>query len=137
VKRSATTIVGLGIVTALFLALMSMFYLQQIPTAEDLRRIDADLRREHGLYLTAADPIVMTLIRPGGTERKTGVRLVCTLRADIQKRPSSVANHLDRIAQSVLEHPDLKGRIGYVVATHPAPATCERTVRADRAQASR
>ncbi len=136
-RRSATTIVGLGIVTALFLALMSMFYLQQIPTIEDLKRIDPDLRREHGLYLTATDPIVMALIRPGGAEHKTGVHLTCTLRPDIQKRPSSVANHLDRLAQSVLDHPDLKGRIGYVVATHPPPAACERTVRPGRAQASR
>ncbi len=136
-QRSATTIVGLGIVTALFLALMSMFYLQQIPTAEDLKRIDADLRREHGLYLSAADPLVLTLIRPDGRERKTGVRIECTLRPDIQKRATSVESHLDRLARSVLDHPDLKGRIGYVVALHPAPAACERLVRADRTQAAR
>lgn len=128
-KSPLTTIVALGIVTALFLALMSMFYLQQIPTTEDLRRVEPEIRREHGLYLGASEPLRFAIVRHAREGERTGVRVVCTLRPDIQKRPSSVDNHLDRIGRTILDHPDLKGRISFVTVQHSDPLPRERTVR--------
>ena len=126
-SRSLTTVVGLGIAAALFLALMSMFYLQQIPGQDDLDRLEADLRREHGLFLASAAPVDISLLRPKGDQERTGVRVVCTMRPDIAKRPKTVEAYLDRIAESVLEHPNLKGRIAYARVEHAPPLEIGRT----------
>ena len=119
--RGLTTIVGLGIVTALFLAIMSMFYLQQIPTKADLERLEDDIRRAHGIYLSAAHPITASLIRPeeGDDEgKRTGVRVLCTMRQDLRQHPRTVKLYLERIADGVIEHPDWRGRVAYVTVQH-------------------
>jgi hypothetical protein len=126
VRRSVTTILGLGIVTAIFMAIMSVFYLQQIPTKEDLRRLEDDLRREHGLYLAAAAPLELTLVRPDDGSR-AGVRVLCTLRPDIRRQEPTVALYLTRMAESVLKHPDWRGRLGFVTVHHAPPLTAEVT----------
>ncbi len=135
-SRSVTTVVGLGIAAALFLALMSMFYLQQIPGQGDLDRLETDLRREHGLFLASAAPMEISLLRSGKESEKTGVRVVCTMRPDIAKRPEAVEAYLDRIAESVLEHPNLKGRISYARVEHSPPLHVERTRWARKARPS-
>jgi len=130
VRRSGvTTIVGLGIVTAIFMAVMSVFYLQQIPTAEDLEQLEGDLRREHGLYLSASAPLKMSLIRPQDDGERTGLKIVCTMRPDLRQRPGAVQVYLGRMADSVLHHPKWRGRIGYVTVAHSgenAPSVTRR-----------
>jgi hypothetical protein len=119
VRRSGvTTIVGLGIVTAIFMAVMSVFYLQQIPTAEDLVELEGDLRREHGLYLSSSAPLKLELLRPKQEGERTGLRITCTMRPDIRKRPGAVDVYLARLAESVLLHPKWRGRVSFVTATH-------------------
>lgn len=119
VRRSGvTTIVGLGIVTAIFMAVMSVFYLQQIPTAEDLAQLEGDLRREHGLYLSASAPLELMIVRPKAEGERTGLKIVCTMRPDIRKRAGAVQVYLARIAESVLHHPKWQGRIAYVTVAH-------------------
>ena len=119
-RSGLSTIVGLGIVTALFMAVMSMFYLQQIPTKEDLQGLEDSLRVEHGLYLSSAARIETSLLRPQQEGDRTGVRVALTLRADIRKRPRSVETYLARIAESILAHPEWRGRIGFVTVVHAA-----------------
>ena len=119
VRRSGvTTIVGLGIVTAIFMAVMSVFYLQQIPTAEDLDQLQGDLRREHGLYLSSSAPLKLDLVRPKDEGERTGLRIVCTMRPDIRKKPGAVEVYLARMAESVLLHPKWRGRIASVTVAH-------------------
>jgi hypothetical protein len=121
VRRSGlSTIVGLGIVTALFMAIMSMFYLQQIPTKDDLQGLEDSLRVEHGLYLSSAARIETSLLRPQKEGERTGVRVALTLRADIRKRPNSVEVYLERIAESILTNPEWRGRIAFVTVVHAA-----------------
>jgi len=117
-KSGLTTIVGLGIVTVLFMAFMSMFYLQQIPTQADLDRLQDDLRTEHGLYLSAAAPIQLSLLRPDEDGNRTGIEIRCILRADIRKRPKVVELYITRIGDSVLTHPEWRGKVGFVTVVH-------------------
>jgi len=111
----------MGIVAAIFLAVMSVFYLQQIPTQEDLDRLEEDLRREHGLYLSATAPIKISLELPDKERTHTGLEIVCLLRPDISKQPRVARSYLGRIASSVLEHPDWRGKLAYVRVHEPAP----------------
>jgi len=121
VRRSGlSTIVALGIVTAIFMAVMSMFYLQQIPTKGDLEGLEDNVRVEHGLYLSSAARIEISLLRPEQDGERTGVRVALTLRADIRKRPRSAELYLARIAESILVHPDWRGRIAFVTVVHAA-----------------
>lgn len=117
-KSGITTIVGLGTVTALFMAIMSVFYLQQIPTKADLERLSDDIRNEHGLYLSAANRVVVRLIHPQKEGDRLGLRVQCSLRADIRQRPETVNLYLGRIGDSILAHPDWRGKIAYVNVVH-------------------
>jgi len=137
VSRSVTTIVGLGVVTALFMAIMSMFYLQQIPTKADMDRLREDLRTEHGLYLSASAPVKVELIRPQADGERTGLSISCTFRADIRKQPRTVDLYLTRMADSVLTHPDWRGRIAFVTLRHVAEPRATVTRQAGGVQASR
>jgi hypothetical protein len=119
-RSGLSTIVGLGIVTALFMAIMSMFYLQQIPTKGDLEALEDSLRVEHGLYLSSAARIETSLLHPQQDGERTGVRVALTLRADIRKRPKSVDLYLARIAESILVNPAWRGRVAFVTVVHAA-----------------
>jgi hypothetical protein len=125
-KSGITTIVGLGTVTALFMAIMSVFYLQQIPTKADLERLSDDIRNEHGLYLSAANRVVVRLIHPQKEGDRMGLRVECALRQDIRQRPETVTLYLGRIGDSILTHPDWRGKIAYVTVAHAG--TPETTV---------
>lgn len=119
-KSGITTIVGLGTVTALFMAIMSVFYLQQIPTKADLERLSDDIRNEHGLYLSAATRVVVRLIHPQKDGDRLGLRVGCSLRADIRQRPETVNVYLGRIGDGILAHPDWRGKVAYVTVAHMA-----------------
>jgi len=136
VKSGITTIVGLGTVTALFLAIMSVFYLQQIPTKADLERLSDDIRNEHGLYLSAATRVKLQLIHPQKKEDHLGLRVQCALRADIRQRPETVRLYLGRIADSILSHPDWRGKVAYVVVSHIGPPEISVTLQEGAATAS-
>jgi hypothetical protein len=126
VKSGITTIVGLGTVTALFMAIMSVFYLQQIPTKADLERLADDIRNEHGLYLSASSRVNVKLIHPQKDGDRLGLKVICGLRADIRQRPETVNLYLGRIGDSILGHPDWRGKVAYVTVAHGA--TPELTV---------
>ncbi len=117
-NRSLTSIIALGVVAAIFMAVMSVFYLGQLPSQAELDGLEPVIRREHGIYLSSTAPVSMTLILPDSEGVGVGVRLDCALRPDIRRRPGSVDLHLDRIAETLLESPELKGRIHYVTVAH-------------------
>jgi hypothetical protein len=117
-KSGITTIVGLGTVTALFMAIMSVFYLQQIPTKADLERLSDDIRNEHGLYLSAASRVAVKLIHPQKEGDRLGLRVTCGLRADIRQRPETLNLYLGRIGDSILAHPDWRGKVAFVTVAH-------------------
>jgi hypothetical protein len=134
-RSGITTIVGLGTVTALFLAIMSVFYLQQIPTKADLERLADDLRTEHGLYLSSAVRLDVKLDRPAREGEHLGVRVSCGLRPDIRQRPETVRVYLLRIADSVLSHPQWEGKVAYVTVAHgTAPSLSVTRAAGDRAK---
>jgi hypothetical protein len=111
----------LGILSALFLAIMSTFYLQHIPNQADLDRLDTDLRNDFGLYLSSTTPLEMSLLPPPEGGGRLGVSVVCTMRPDIRKRPTSVRLYLNRIAETILSHPDWRGRVSSVTVAHAPP----------------
>lgn len=125
-RRSLASIVGLGILAALFLALMSLVYLGRFKGKEDVARLEEDLRMEHGLYLSAVAPLKAALVEPKEKGQPRGLVIDCVLRANLAASDAVVRFHLDRIAQSVFSHPDWRGYLGYVTVTHkgPAPLTC-------------
>ena len=106
-----TTIVGLGLITAIFMAVMSMFYLQQIPTQADLDRLEIDIRREHGLYLSSVSPIDVMLVRPAEEGERSRLEIQVQMRPDLLKMPQTIDLYLNRIASGVLQHPDWRGKI--------------------------
>jgi len=119
---------GFGIVAAIFLAILSVFYLQQIPNKEDVARLETDLRREHSLFFDATAPIDIQLVMPEQEGQPIGVRIACTFRADVRKRPETVDIFLDRIGESALEHPDWRGRVGYAQVVHTPDPARERMI---------
>ncbi|MEM8884132.1 MAG: hypothetical protein AAGD14_08700 [Planctomycetota bacterium] len=131
-NRSLTTIVGFGVVAAIFLAILSVFYLQQIPSKEDMQRLESDLRREHGLFFAATAPISIELLMPkDGGDGAMGVAIDCTLRPDLRKRGETIDLFMQRIAESALAHPDWRGKVSFARVRHAADPKRERTVRAD------
>ena len=126
-SRSLTSIIALGVVSAIFMAIMSVFYRGQLPSQAELDSLEPIIRREHGIYLSSTAPVSLTLILPESEGVGVGVRLECALRPDIRRRPDSVDLHLDRIAETLLDSPELKGRINYVTAAHSAAPERSRT----------
>jgi hypothetical protein len=119
----------LGIVAAMFLAIMSMFYLQQLPGRGDLVRLENELLDEFGIYLSAAAPLRLEMVQPEAEGRRLGVEVTCTVRPDLRKQPSVVSHHLDRMAQFILEHKRWRGRIDLVRVNHTPPLKLSRTRR--------
>lgn len=133
--RGITTIVGLGTVTALFLAIMSVFYLQQVPTKADLERLADDVRNEHGLYLSSATKVGVKLLMAQAEGQKNGLEVACSLRPDIRQRPETLRVYLLRIADSILSHPEWRGKIGYVTVVHGSEPKISATREAQEAAA--
>ena len=127
--KSVSTIVGFGIVTVVFMAIMSMFYLQNVPGKADLERLEGSLRDEFGLYLAAAAPLKLSFLEPEQEGRRIGVEVTCSLRPDLMKRPTTVSLYLDRMAESILSHPDWRGKVDLVTVSHAPPLTLSRTRR--------
>jgi len=127
VNRSLTTIMGFGVVGAIFLAILSGFYLQQIPNKEDMARLATDLRQEHGYYFEAEAPVDVQLIMPEREGDPLGVRVACTFRTDVRKRPEAVDILLGRVGASVMQNPEWRGRVAYATVVHAAEPARERT----------
>ena len=127
-NRSLSTIVGFGIVSAIFLAILSVFYLRQIPNKEDMARLETDLRRQHGFFFAATTPIEIKLLMPEQEGDALGVVITCTFRHDLRQKPDAIDLFLDRIGESALEHPDWRGRVGYARVVHTPDPARERTV---------
>ena len=126
-KSGASTIVGLGIASILFCAVMSTYYLQHLPNKADLERLEADLRQEFGLHLDSMSAMPMKLVANDQAEdKRLGVEIICTMRPDLRRRPSTVSLYLDRIAAAVLDHPEWRGRISYCSVAHAAPLRVKR-----------
>lgn len=125
--RSLTTIAGLGMVGALFLAMMSMVYLGRIRGKADVRLLEEDLRAVHGVYLSAATPLKVQLIRSERKGDPKGLVIDCAVRADLARDDAIVAFHLDRIAASALEDPNWKGYLDYVTVNHSGQRPLTRT----------
>ena len=77
-------------------------------------------RVELSIRPARAARIETSLLRPYEEGERTGVRVALTLRADIRKRPRSVETYLTRIAESILVHPEWRGRIAFVTVVHAA-----------------
>ncbi len=127
--KSATTIIGFGVVTVVFMAIMSMFYLQNVPNKADLDRLEGSLRDEFGLYLASAKPLKLSFLEPEEEGRRIGVEVICSLRPDLMKRPTTVSIYLDRMAESILSHPDWRGKVDHVTVSHAHPLTLSCTRR--------
>jgi hypothetical protein len=138
VHRPLTSIAGLGVVGALFLAMMSMVYLGRIPGKEDVRLLEEDLRTLHGVYLSAVTPLKIQLVRSARKGEPKGLVIDCSVRADLARDDAVVAFHLDRIAQSALENRNWRGYLDYVTVNHAGPRAVTRTRHAsDGASAAR
>lgn len=134
-NRSLTTIAAFGIVAAIFMAILSVFYLRQIPNKEDMARLEADLRREHSMFFDATAPIDIDLVMPAREGDPIGVRIACSFRADVRKRSETVDLFLERVGESALQHPDWRGRVAFARIVHTSAPERERTVEAKRARA--
>ena len=126
----ASSIVSMGIVCALFMALMSMVYLQHVPGKADLERLERDLRDKFGPYLSAAAKVELAFLEPENEGRRLGVEVKLALRQDLRKRPPTVDAYLLRIARRVLDHPEWRGKIDLVRIQHTAKPTVTKVVRA-------
>ena len=111
------------------MALMSIFYLQQIPNKADVEQLRADLKQEQSMVLAAKAPLQVELIRPKKKGRGISLRVVCSLRPAIRTQKASVDSMLDQIGASVLQHADWRGRIRFVEVIHSASPEQHRVVR--------
>ena len=121
---------GFALIAAVMMALMSLFYLKQIPGKPEMDKLEAEMRKQHGSSLAAAEPIVMDIARAKKKGEKLGLKVTCVARKDLRKRGTrTVQNLLERLGRTALEHPDWKGRIGFVTLVHPEDPVMEITVR--------
>lgn len=128
--KPVQTIVAMGIICAMFLAMMSMIYLNQVPGKADLDRLETDLRNEFGTVLSATAPLRLAFLAPESEGRRRGIEVICVLRTDLRRRPTTVAIYLDRMALSVLDHPEWQGRVDLVKVRHAPPLKVEKLRRA-------
>lgn len=128
-RKSASSIVALGVLSCVFLSMMAGVYLGNLPSKEDLARIEAQIRQEHGHSLSSVAPVEVKLLMPTEGRPSLGLAISCSLRADIGRDPALVDLSLDRIGQSILESPEWAGRIRFVQMTQVAQETRTRTVR--------
>jgi hypothetical protein len=121
---------GFGLVAVVFMAIMSAFYLKQLPGKAQMKRLKSDLNIEHGLYLEADSAIEAKLIpakRDGG---ELGLRVSCSLRPEVcQRGKPTVDAVLARIGRSAIVHPSLKRTVDYVTVVHDGKPATERTIR--------
>ena len=127
---------GFGLFAAIMMAMMSLFYLEQLPGKDKMERLEAELRREHGFYLAATDPIEMKLLVAKKKGDPMGLKVTCATRMDLRKHgPRAVQGILERVGRSALEHPDWSRRIGYVKLSHAGKPEVEITVRFEEPKA--
>ena len=119
------------------MAMMSLFYLEQIPGKDKLEQLESELRREHGFYLASTDPIDLELLLAKTKGEPMGLKVTCATRMDVRKNgPRAVQGILERIGKSALEHPDWRRRIGYVKLSHAGKPEVEITVRFEERKAN-
>ena len=109
---------GFGCLAAVFLALLSVFYLKQLPTQDDASRLASDLKIEHDFVLAANQPFEVELVRTREKGKRVGVRITCALRPGLTRNPKQVDLCLQRLGQSALIHPEWSGRIRYAEVVH-------------------
>jgi len=121
---------GFALIAAVMMALMSLFYLKQIPGKPEMDRLEAEMRQQHGSLLASAEPIAMEIARPKQKGQKLGLKVTCVARPDLRARGErTVQSLLERLGRTALEHNDWKGRIGFVTLVHPEDPVIEITVR--------
>lgn len=119
------------------MALMSMFYLQQIPNKTDIERLGVDLKQEHAKVLAAQAPLEIKLVRTEKKGSRLGLRIVCSFRESIRSQKRAVDTMLDQIGSSALEHPNWKGRVRFVEVVHAVAPEQHRVVRSSARSAPR
>jgi hypothetical protein len=129
VKKSLSAIAVFGLLGTLFMAFLSMFYLQQLPSKSDVTHLASDLEMEHGSLLAANAPFSVEIVRTKKKGSRLGLRIVCSLRPAIRGQKKSVDSMLDQIGDSALHHADWRGRIRFVEVIHAAPPEQHRVVR--------
>ena len=110
-------IVGVGVVSMIFLSVMSTLYLSHLPTTADLKKLENHLRHEHGLYLSVAVPVKATFVN-AESDSPGGLKIRCSMRRDLERQPAAIDVHLKRIADSVLDHPDWRVYVRQVTVEH-------------------
>ncbi len=121
---------GFALIAAVMMALMSLFYLKQIPGKPEMDKLEAEMRRQHGSLLASSEPIGMEMAPPKQKGQKLGLKVTCVARPDLRGRGERVVQKLlERLGRTALEHPDWKGRIGFVTLAHPEDPVIEVTVR--------
>ena len=135
-RRTLSTVAGFGLFAAILMAMMSLFYLEQIPGKDKMEALEAELRREHGFYLASTDPIEMRLLVAEKRGEPMGLKVICATRMDLRKQgPRAVQGIMERIGRTALEHPDWRRRIGYVKLSHAGKPEVEITVRLEEPKA--
>jgi len=134
VRKSASSIVALGILACVFLAIMAGVYMGNLPNKEDLAALEERIRLEHGHCLSSTSRVEARLLPPEEGRSSLGVSLRVAMRPDLASQEGVVDAYLDRIGQSVLDQPDWRGRIGFVQVTSLLPSPRSRTVTEGRAR---
>ncbi|MFQ5845757.1 MAG: hypothetical protein ACE5JG_12300, partial [Planctomycetota bacterium] len=128
-RPAVAAVFGMGIVGMIFLAAMSAVYLGSIPTEADPARLQADLKKMHAPYLASTRPLEVRLTRPEKEGERTGVVLTLALKPAVCRDPKGVEDRLERIARSVLRHPEWSGELDFVTVTHVGLNARSKTLR--------
>ena len=101
----------------IFLAIMSTVYLSHLPTKNNLQALELEIRRSHGLYLSASAPLEARFTNPENDSTR-GLTIRCCVRRDLEREPAAIDAHLKRIAKSVLDDPDWRLHVRQVTVEH-------------------
>ena len=121
---------GFLLLGGVFLAILSAFYLKQIPGKDAIEALSRDLRLEFRHVLEPEEPLEIKLVPAERKGQQMSLRVRCALR---EKLPFPTAEpHRDalrQIGEVALRHPAWKGRVAFVSVRNEAEPKLAEKVR--------
>ena len=121
---------GFLLLGGVFLAILSAFYLKQIPGKEAVEALSRDLQMEFGHLLEADHPLEIKLVPPQRKGQQMSMRVRCVLRAKLPLlTPDPHRDALRQIGEVALRHPSWTGRVAFAsVQNEASPKQVEKVM---------
>jgi hypothetical protein len=105
---------GFALLGGVFLAILSAFYLKQIPGKDDIEALSKDLQAQFGPFLEPEQPLEVKIVPAEREGQQMSIRVRCVLR---QKLPLQTAEPqrdvLRQMGELTMIHPSWVGKVAF------------------------